>query len=45
MISILAVDDHLANLKLLEAILSRYGYSVRSATNAAEALRCTASAS
>ena len=39
-ISILAVDDHLANLKLLEAILSRYGYSVRSATNAAEALRC-----
>lgn len=39
MISVLAVDDHLANLKLLEAILSRHGYAVRSATNAAEAMR------
>ena len=39
MISVLAVDDHLANLKLLEAILSRHGYAVRGATNAAEALR------
>ena len=39
MISILAVDDHVANLKLLEAILSRHGYTVRSAINAAEALR------
>ena len=39
MISVLAVDDHVANLKLLEAILSRHGYAVRTATNAAEALR------
>ena len=42
MISVLAVDDHLANLKLLEAILSRHGYAVRSAINAAEALRLIA---
>ncbi len=42
MISVLAVDDHLANLKLLEAILSRHGYVVRSAINAAEALRLIA---
>lgn len=42
MIPVLAIDDHLANLKLLEAILSRHGYAVSSATNAAEALRLIA---
>ena len=42
MIPILAVDDHLANLKLLEAILSRHGYAVSTASNAAEALRLIA---
>ena len=42
MISVLAIDDHVANLKLLEAILSRHGYAVRTAINAAEALRLIA---
>ena len=39
MIPILAIDDHPANLKLLEVVLSRHGYEVRLAADAAEALR------